>query len=540
MRISNIFCLFIFATISVNAQNNVGIGTPIPDPSAILELKSTSMGILIPRMKSLERTAIASPKDGLLVYDTDSSCFFYFIGNTNSWGNMCNSSAASTQMYWQLTGNGGTTSSTSPIGTAVNNNFIGTTDNNDFVISTNNLERERILASGAISANLAVPNPNIVFSVYGSGYPGAGALGDTAIAGFSTTSNGMGVYGENINGDGEGVVGNANSPFGTGVWGVNTANLTQANQQAIGVFGSTTGTVAPGSFSIAVWGSTSTQPSTGVVGAGNGQSPLLNSSGSGGAFTSDLDGLFASANNVTSGTGILALGNGIDTIPTLSTGSGVVGIGTNYGIAGFANNAINTNGVNTYVGNGAQASAGGYFEVDNTGFPVSWAYVGVLDAMGGVPRKIIGNGTVNTIVKDTNNKLVTLSCPEAPENLFQDLGKGQLQNGKVHIALDPVFSKNIVVNDQHELRVFVQLKENCNGVFVTNQDQNGFDVVELGNGTSNASFTWMVYANRADEVLGDGTVAKYSTERFASAPGPEHKTTAKALQVPVMHTSKAQ
>jgi hypothetical protein len=30
-------------------QNNVGIGTASPDPSAVLELKSTSQGLLVPR-----------------------------------------------------------------------------------------------------------------------------------------------------------------------------------------------------------------------------------------------------------------------------------------------------------------------------------------------------------------------------------------------------------------------------------------------------------------------------------------------------------
>lgn len=54
---------------------------------------------------------------------------------------------------WKLTGNSGTTASTSSIGTTVNNNFIGTTDNTAFVVATNNLERMRVNANGNIGIN---------------------------------------------------------------------------------------------------------------------------------------------------------------------------------------------------------------------------------------------------------------------------------------------------------------------------------------------------------------------------------------------------
>ncbi len=62
------------------AQNNVGIGTTTPDNSAILDLTATNKGLLVPRMDSLSRIAIAAPIDGLLVYDTDYSCFYYYNG----------------------------------------------------------------------------------------------------------------------------------------------------------------------------------------------------------------------------------------------------------------------------------------------------------------------------------------------------------------------------------------------------------------------------------------------------------------------------
>ena len=63
---------------SCAAFGQAGIGTTTPDASSILDLTSTSKGLLAPRMTSAQRTAIASPATGLLVYQTDGTTGFYY------------------------------------------------------------------------------------------------------------------------------------------------------------------------------------------------------------------------------------------------------------------------------------------------------------------------------------------------------------------------------------------------------------------------------------------------------------------------------
>jgi hypothetical protein len=48
--------------------------------SAMLDIKSTTKGLLIPRMTTLERTAIVSPATGLQVYDTDLNLLYFYNG----------------------------------------------------------------------------------------------------------------------------------------------------------------------------------------------------------------------------------------------------------------------------------------------------------------------------------------------------------------------------------------------------------------------------------------------------------------------------
>lgn len=59
--------------------SNTGVA---PDASAMLDVKSTDKGLLVPRMTAADRGSIANPATGLIVYQMDGASGFYYNGGT--------------------------------------------------------------------------------------------------------------------------------------------------------------------------------------------------------------------------------------------------------------------------------------------------------------------------------------------------------------------------------------------------------------------------------------------------------------------------
>ncbi|MCX6269577.1 MAG: hypothetical protein NTW16_19860 [Bacteroidetes bacterium] len=88
--------LIIISAVSLHAQVGISTDSSIPDPSAMFEVKSTTKGMLIPRLTTSERTAILSPAPGLLVYDTNTQSFWFYkaTGWTELVGGGCGTSSS--------------------------------------------------------------------------------------------------------------------------------------------------------------------------------------------------------------------------------------------------------------------------------------------------------------------------------------------------------------------------------------------------------------------------------------------------------------
>lgn len=60
----------------------VSIGGTNPDNSAKLDVSSTTMGFLPPRMTTTQRDAISTPATGLMVYNTTTNKLNFYNGTT--------------------------------------------------------------------------------------------------------------------------------------------------------------------------------------------------------------------------------------------------------------------------------------------------------------------------------------------------------------------------------------------------------------------------------------------------------------------------
>ncbi|WP_379967082.1 hypothetical protein [Epilithonimonas sp. UC225_85] len=132
-------------------KGQVGIGTSMPDPAAMLHLESTNKGFLMTRValnSITDNVTVPSPPTGLLVWNNGSGSlatkgFFYW--NDNKW-NFISNSSISLSDAWKTTGD-----NVGNFAGSATNLSIGTSSSDDFVIKTNNKITQRLSTNGAIN-----------------------------------------------------------------------------------------------------------------------------------------------------------------------------------------------------------------------------------------------------------------------------------------------------------------------------------------------------------------------------------------------------
>jgi hypothetical protein len=207
-------------------------------------------------------------------------------------------------------------------------------------------------------------------------------------------------------------------------------------------------------------------------------------------------------NSNASGTGLIAVGQG-QAINGALTGAGASIVGNNLGL---------------FIEYNA-SPAGDGIRIQNA-IGDSWS-VGSILLPAGTKRKIFGPGAVSTVVKDLEGNEVMLNCPESPENLYMDYGVGVLKDGYAFIEIDPILQKNIIVNEQHPIKIYIQPEGDCNGVYVKNKSIKSFEVVELNKGKSNVPFSYQIVATMGDQISIDDKGVEHTykyTHRWLKVP----------------------
>lgn len=286
------------------AAQGVGINNPTPDASALLDLTSTGKGLLLPRMTTAQRNAIAAPATSLLIFNTSNARYEYFDGL--AWVPLVAGG-------WSLTGNAGTDPATNSIGTTdaqslrfrVNNEFAG------HIANTSTGQVSLGLNAGAV--NSATRNTFIGSNAGLVNTTGASNtfLGQGAGAANTTTSNntyvGTGAGQTNATGQqnvyigrlagGNGTSGSDNILIGNGAGISNTAN----NNVMIGSFSGNANSTGGGNTFLGTQSgqSTTTGGQNTFIGTGAGGTNITGSQN-----TLIGNGASLNANNLTNATAI--------------------------------------------------------------------------------------------------------------------------------------------------------------------------------------------------------------------------------------------
>ncbi len=290
--------LFIFYTCGF-AQGIAINETGLPaDATALVDMSTHTKGLLIPRLRTIERTAIVAPAEGLFVYDTDTQTFWY-----------------ATNFIWkEILKTGDNTFSLPYDGIGADPNKLFSITNNSAALSTSIYGR-RFNGSGL---GLSLSN-----GIWGDNADGNG------VAGTSTSSNGVGGYSDT------GVGVSAISNIGTGMNAVSTGGLgiSSTSQSNFGVAGSSNGVDKAGIFGVNI---NSTGNGYGVIG--------LIENPTGGAA------VFGKNNAAGGNAGLFTINNNSNFSPALkasTSGNGPAGYFTTSG-GGHAAYMTSTNAANTY------------------------------------------------------------------------------------------------------------------------------------------------------------------------------------------------
>lgn len=131
-----------------NAQLKVGDNPTNIQKSSILELESTRQGLLLPRLTDTAAINLLTPPDGMIIFLTPDKSLR--IRSQGAWKKLA--SMADATANWSLTGNTGTDSASS---------FIGTLDGKPFTIKTDNAARMIVSSNGNVGIGTTTPSATL-------------------------------------------------------------------------------------------------------------------------------------------------------------------------------------------------------------------------------------------------------------------------------------------------------------------------------------------------------------------------------------------
>jgi hypothetical protein len=189
---------------------------PARSNSAVFELNSTNQGLLVPRLTTVQRTAIATPANGLLVFDITLSRLYFYDAAVPAWIPVGTGSGSVTSVTASngLNSTGGTTPDiklggtlTGPttVGQGANDLVFNLNGTGDFAVQDNGVSVFQVRDDGSIGVNNASPNASAILDIVSTNkgiliprmtYTQQQAISSPAngLLVFNTTSNCLDIY----------------------------------------------------------------------------------------------------------------------------------------------------------------------------------------------------------------------------------------------------------------------------------------------------------------------------------------------------------
>ncbi len=425
---------------AVQAQN-VGIGTTTPDVNAILDLQSSDQGILIPRMSSAARNAmspsLSMTQKGLLVFDNDSTLFFYWNGN--SWQTFSSGGVGP----MGPTGPTGAAGVTGPTGTGIQGP-TGPTGPTGTGVSCLSLQQAYDGCSGSGSGRTVVINSTNYIDV------------------TNANANSIGLKSTHTQ---SGVAISAESSFAT--CGYAAIQATSASN-----YGTVGGSPPPTS---AIIGNSSAK-AYGVSGQ-----VLSTATGEAGVFGNNL--------RTTGGHGVRGMGyNG--TVGESNYAAGYGASGWNYVGAATPGAGVFGQGVTGVAGQSTNLSLSyGLYSYDDCGV------VNALDVGG----NLFAGGSKSFMIDhplDPQNKLLKHFCLESPEILNLYRGNATLDGSGEAVVSLPAYFAEINTDFSYQL---TPVGGAAPGLYIKEKISNNRFVI--AGGSAGLEVSWVVYAKRNDPYI---------------------------------------
>ncbi len=527
--ISTILFVMLFSNLALS--QNVGVNTTTPDASAMLDVESTTSGMLVPRMTMVQRNAITLPATSLLIYQTDNTPGFYYNSGTSA------------APVWIIIG-GGAAGEWTDAGDYIypNENTSAQVyeDNDAYGFYYSGQAENAGSFESTEGSNSACGVIGLATNTSGRGY---GGIFNGSYCGSYASGDSIGVYGLVANDDGFGIYGYNMFTNGTGIFGVGNGTTTgsfltsgsgvagsssnvgvyghgDATSLSYGVYGNSDATNGSGVVGIVsntdgfgVYGRNQNAAGTGVIGVGNNEAANFLTTGSGGAF-SGADGAIAYATSA-NGSGLIGVGNNITYIPYMASGCGVAGTGTEYGVYGWAttgvygqSNDASGTGVKGVI-NGGNSSSQGVLGYGYTGvYGVTTDFTNGFGLSSNGDLIVSGNsfvsGTKSFLIDNPENpesELLRHTCMESPEALVVYRGKVMLNaDGEATVEM-PSYFISLTKEDDATVQITCIGRPFVIG-YEWNDDFGSFVVY----GEADKEISWMVMADRDDPSLQNNKV----------------------------------